>query len=292
MLSHRYSRLAAVLGIVWLAGCAGNGNGLDANGNPIGASGSTSPPGGGGGGVTADFQSIQDNIFTPICTQCHIGASAPEGLQLDAAHSYDLLVGVPSTEKASVMRVKPGDPTNSYIIQKLTGAPGIVGNQMPLGQSPLPSAQITAIQQWITNGAMKAAAAAAPAATIKFERGRVIPTGSAFAVNFTSPGNGDVSDPPLATIVVAFSHDVDPSLVNSTNFALETVDAEPQPIAFTASPVASNPSTVLITPAKALGPGMYRVTIRGTDGGGALADMNAQALGTDYSFVFTVSLAP
>jgi hypothetical protein len=37
---------------------------------------------------------------------------------------------------------------------------------------------------------------------------------------------------------------------------------------------------------------MYRVTIRGTGGGGALADMNAQALGTDYSFVFTVSLAP
>jgi len=291
MLCHRYSRLAAVLGIVWLAGCAGNGNGLDANGNPIGAGGTGSTPGG-GGGVSADFQSIQDNIFTPICTQCHIGASAPEGLQLDAAHSYALLVGVPSTEKPGVLRVKAGDPTNSYIVQKLTGAPGIVGNQMPLNQSPLSSAQITAIQQWITNGAMQSASAAGPAATIKFERGHTIAMPSAFAINFTSPGNGDVFDPPVATIVVSFNHEVDPSLLNSTTLSLETIEAEPQPIAFTATPAASNPSTVLIKPAAALGPGMYRVTLRGTGGGGALSDMNAQALGTDYSFVFTVSLAP
>jgi Big-like domain-containing protein len=292
MLCHRYSRLAAVLGVVWLVGCAGNGNGLDANGNPIGSGGgTTAPPGGGGGGVSADFQSIQDNIFTPICTQCHIGASAPEGLQLDAAHSYALLVGVPSAEKPNVQRVKPGDAANSYIIQKLTGAAGIVGNQMPLNQSPLPAAQITAIQQWIANGAMNSAAAS-PAATIKFERGRSIPMPSTFAVDFTSPGNGDVFDPPVSTIVVAFNHDVDPSLINSTTLSLETIEAEPRPIAFTATPAASNPSTVLITPAAALGPGMYRVTVRGTGGGGALADMNAEALGIDYSFVFTVSLAP
>jgi hypothetical protein len=277
-----------MLGIVWLAGCAGNGNGLDANGNPIGSGGTS----GGGGGVSADFQSIQDNIFTPICTQCHIGASAPEGLQLDAAHSYASLVGVPSEEKPSVMRVKAGDPTNSYIIQKLTGAAGIVGNQMPLNQSPLPPAQIAAIQQWITNGAMNSAAGASPTATIKFERERTIPTPSAFAVNFTVPGNGDVFDPPVATIVVSFNHDVDPTLLNSATLSLETIEAEPQPIAFTATPAASNPSTVLIKPAAALGPGMYRVTLRGTGGGVALADMNAQALGTDYSFVFTVSLAP
>ncbi len=35
--------------------------------------------GNGGGGLTADFQSIQDNVFTPICTKCHQGAGAPEG---------------------------------------------------------------------------------------------------------------------------------------------------------------------------------------------------------------------
>jgi hypothetical protein len=109
-----------------VAACTGSGVGLDANGNPI-------PPGGGGGGepLTPDFKSIQDNVFTPICTKCHIGAGAPEGLQLDAAHSYALLVGVPSTEQPNVLRVKAGDPDNSYIVQKLEGAPSISGARMP-----------------------------------------------------------------------------------------------------------------------------------------------------------------
>ena len=93
-----------------------------------------------GGAVTADFQSIQENVFTPICSKCHIGASAPEGLQLDAAHSYNLLVGVPSVESPSLDRVKPGDPDHSYMVLKLEDANGIVGGQMPLNETPLPQA--------------------------------------------------------------------------------------------------------------------------------------------------------
>jgi len=89
------------------AGCAGNGQGLDQNGQPISAGGST------GGPVTADFQSIQNNVFTPICSKCHIGGGAPEGLQLDAAHSYNLLVGVPSAEQPSLLRVNPATRTRA-----------------------------------------------------------------------------------------------------------------------------------------------------------------------------------
>src|SRR5579862_3628107 len=141
------------------AGCAGDGKGLDQNGQPIGLSGSSSGAGSSGGSgsstVTADFQSIQDNVFTPICSKCHIGASAPEGLQLDAAHSYNLLVGVPSVEEPSFDRVKPSDPDHSYMVLKIEGAPGIDGGQMPLGETPLPQATIDAIRAWISNGAMK-----------------------------------------------------------------------------------------------------------------------------------------
>src|SRR5580700_11595300 len=112
-------RLAAALAAALLCGCAGNGEGLDDEGQPVSAGNAPAP-------LTADFQSIQDNVFTPICTRCHSGAGAPEGLQLDQAHSYALLVGVPSAEVPSVLRVKPGDPTDSYLIQKLTNASGIV----------------------------------------------------------------------------------------------------------------------------------------------------------------------
>ena len=104
-----------LLAVAALAGCAGNGKGLDASGNPVSGGGGSTP-------LTATLQSIQANVFTPICTKCHIGGGAPEGLQRDAAHSYSLLVGVASAEQPSVMRVAPGDPDSSYIIRKLENA--------------------------------------------------------------------------------------------------------------------------------------------------------------------------
>src|SRR6266571_3442592 len=130
----------AALGVVACAvGCAGNGQGLDQNGQPIGSGGNT------GGPVTADFRSIQDNVFTPICSKCHIGAGAPEGLQLDADHSYALLVGVASAEQSTVLRVAPGDPDSSYIIRKLQNTAGISGGQMPLNGPYLPQSTIDVI---------------------------------------------------------------------------------------------------------------------------------------------------
>ena len=48
---------------------------------------------------------------------------------------------------------------------------------------------------------------------------------------------------------------------------------------------AGNPSAILITPRTPLTNGTYRVTLQGS-----LANMNAQALGTDYSFTFTVDV--
>src|SRR5476649_43484 len=128
---HHNIGAAIILLLLSVAGCAGNGEGLNQKGEPIGSS-----SGGSSGTITADFQSIQDNVFTPICSKCHIGASAPEGLQLDAGHSYNLLVGVPSSEQPNLLRVKPGDPDDSYVVHKIEGQPGISGGQMPLGETP------------------------------------------------------------------------------------------------------------------------------------------------------------
>ncbi len=292
MLCSGYKCSAALLVLsAVLAGCAGNGEGLDANGQPIGSGGSTggSSGGGGSGGITADLQSIEDNVFAPICAQCHIGASAPQGLQLDtAAHAYQFLVGVPSNEKPSVLRVEAGDPDSSYLYQKITGAPGIVGGQMPLGQTPLPAATIAAIRQWIVNGAMNVAASgSSPSLTAKLQLNRP----EAFAVTATAPLDGDVIEAPLRTLVVAFTQEVDASLVNYTNITLaEIVDGQSRPVTASASLAHANPSSIVIQPATALGPGQYRLTLRGT-GGGALADIEAQPLGADFSFVFTVSPA-
>ncbi len=290
MLWSGYKCGAAVLLLsAALAGCAGSGDGLDANGQPPVASGSGGSGGGSTGGITADLQSIQDNVFTPICSQCHIGASAPQGLQLDAGHSYALLVGVSSNEKPGVQRVAAGDPDSSYLYQKITGAAGIVGGQMPLNQAPLPAATITAIRQWILNGAANATAPA-PSLTAKLQLNRPA-ANDAFAVTMTAPLDGDDVEAPIRTIVVAFNHEVDASLVNYTTITLEAlIDGSAQPLPVAATLAVSNPSSIVIQPATALAPGQYRVTVRGT-GGGALADIGAKSLGTDYKFVFTVSPA-
>jgi Bacterial Ig-like domain len=272
----------AALGLVACAvGCAGNGKGLDQNGQPIGSSGGSA-----GGPVTADFQSIQNNVFTPICSKCHIGAGAPQGLQLDAAHSYNLLVGVPSVEQPNLLRVKPSDPASSYMLHKIEGAPGIVGGQMPLGETPLPQATIAAISQWITNGAPNAPAAAA----------------SSFEVQGTVPLDHEMVSAPPPRIVVTFTQEVDASLVNDSTI---TVERMPNPrldpesamasgsarsVAVTRALAGLNPSVLLITPNAPLAPGTYRVTVRGS-GGGAVANLNATTLGSDQSFEFTVEPA-
>ncbi len=272
----RYGSWAALLLLGGAAGCAGNGQGLDQNGQPISTGGS-------GGPITADFQSIQNNVFTPICSKCHIGGSAPEGLQLDAAHSYNLLVGVPSAEQPGLLRVKPSDPDSSYMVHKIEGLPGITGGQMPLGETPLPQATIDAIRQWITNGAPNAPVAAAVAAQV-------------FAVQTTAPVDKATVKAPLQRIVVTFTQEVDASLVNDTTVTLERTDsastaaggAKTMPAIARLAPM--NPAVLLITPSTQLEPGAYRVTVRGT-GGGALANMNAATLGADTSFEFTVEPA-
>jgi hypothetical protein len=257
--------LAALLG-----GCAGNGEGLDANGQPIMPGNAAPPP------LTADYQSIQDNVFTPICVRCHSGAAAPEGLQLDAAHAYDLLVGVPSSEQPQLLRVDPGAPDRSYLVLKLEGAPGILGAQMPFGETPLPQATIDVIRQWISDGAQRGSGTPAAAAQ--------------FTVTAVVPPAHPVSAAPMQRIVVAFSREVDASLVNYTTVRLDRLAAgssAPASDSLSIELARGNPRTLLITPGTALAAGSYRLTLRGS-GGGALADTDAVPLAHDYTFEFTV----
>jgi hypothetical protein len=256
-----------------LGGCTGNGVGLDANGQPLSAGNGPPPP------LTADFQSIQDNVFTPICVPCHSGPAAPQGLELDATHSYALLVGVSSAEAPGLLRVDPGAPDHSYVVMKLEGAAGIVGGQMPLGEAPLPQASIAVIRQWISDGAQAPAAAAAVAAAE-----------SHFRVTVVSPADLSVIDAQALRIVVAFNHEIDASLVNPGTVGLERLTAqgsEPASDALALALARGNPGALLITPGSPLVPGRYRLSVRGS-GGGALADQDARPLGADFASEFTV----
>jgi hypothetical protein len=113
--------------------------------------------------LTATFSSIQREIFNiadssgrAACTQCHNaqGAQLAARLNLSEGVSYAALVGTPSSNKPGAVRVIAGDPDNSYLVQKLEGASGIVGDRMPRTGGPfLTAGQMLVIRRWIELGA-------------------------------------------------------------------------------------------------------------------------------------------
>ncbi len=267
-----------------LAGCAGNGEGLDKNGLPLSSSSATSV-------LSADFNSIQDNVFTPVCATCHSGANAPRGLRLDAGNSYALLVGVASSEVPNLQRVRPGDPGASYLLQKIEGS-AAVGQRMPLGGPYLPQATIEVIRQWIANGAQRSTA-------IATTRSLSLSGMPGLQVITTSPLAGETVKTLFTQIVIGFDREVDANLVNETTVALDKVDAGTAPIATRSMVASGNPSTLLVVPRSALSAGTYRLTLRGS-GGGALAGLDAlplqamekSAAGSDYTLMFSIEVQP
>ena len=98
------------------------------------------------------LSSIQNLVFTPTCVVHHGPDEAEAGLDLSVGRSFANLVNVPSTQVA-LDRVTPNDAENSYLIHKLDGRPGIVGERMPEDAPFLTAAQIDVIKQWINAGA-------------------------------------------------------------------------------------------------------------------------------------------
>ena len=132
-----------------LAACgAGSGEGLDQNGQPL--SGGGAPP----GGLAPTLASIQDNVFSVRCAipECHGGGNVQYGLRLDPGFSAGNLINVPSPRNPNLIRVIPGDPDASFLIQKLQGTQTL-GDRMPDGGPYLTTAQVNVIRQWIQDGA-------------------------------------------------------------------------------------------------------------------------------------------
>ena len=142
--------MAAVIAAGLCACGAGSGEGLDENGHPIG-SGTTAAP------LEPTLASIQAKVFTPSCAVigCHGGSVVQQGLRLDEGFSASSLINVVSPQSsfaAAQVRVVPGDPDGSLLIQKLEGTQTI-GDRMPAFSPPLPQATIDVIRQWIHAGA-------------------------------------------------------------------------------------------------------------------------------------------
>jgi hypothetical protein len=111
--------------------------------------------------VTSTFDQIQQTIFTPTsCSRstCHNVVQAPHDMSLSPGEAWANLVGVEpanfAARTAGKLRVDPGNPANSFLLDKLRGPLGLAeGDPMPLQLKRLPSKAIALIEEWIAAGA-------------------------------------------------------------------------------------------------------------------------------------------
>ena len=248
-----------------LSGCGGGGGGYNNNNTPPPAS-TTPPP---ATSMTL-FQQVQTQVLTPNCTGCHVGANAPQGLRLDAANSFAMLVNVASTEMPTLLRVKPGDPDNSWLVQKIDGR-ATIGGRMPLGRAALPQASIDLVRSWIAAGATMNAV----------DDGR-------FSIQSTIPAANEMSVAAVKEFQIIFTSEIDASLVSSAAISIEASGGDGSfdegnesilPLAdVRVSP--ANPRVLLVYPAAPLAGDDYKLVIDQASGI-ALADNANRTLDGD-----------
>jgi hypothetical protein len=103
----------------------------------------------------ASYSQIQKKIFNPSCVvDCHEALIASQNLLLTPEKSYQSLINQPSQQVNSLMRVEPGAPARSYLLMKIEGSAGIVGERMPRRAAPLPSSETERLRVWIQQGAL------------------------------------------------------------------------------------------------------------------------------------------
>lgn len=106
-----------------------------------------------GDGVS--FASDVQPIFNANCTGkgCHAFPAPSAMLDLAAGSAWESLVDVDSGQCNARKRVAPGQPGNSYLMDKLQGINLCFGTQMPKVGGPLSQADITTVSEWICRGA-------------------------------------------------------------------------------------------------------------------------------------------
>jgi hypothetical protein len=102
--------------------------------------------------VSATLSGDVQPIFDRSCNSntCHGGARGAGDLPLERGRAYDALVNAPASRcNDGRLRVVPGRPELSYLIDKLEGHNLCAGGQMPLRAPALSTSEIAIVQGWI-----------------------------------------------------------------------------------------------------------------------------------------------
>jgi hypothetical protein len=111
-------------------------------------------------GITSTFDQIQKHVFDQSCGRdtCHNAAQPLHELSLAPGASHAALVGAApfnfAAAGAGKLRVDPGDPDNSFLLDKLRGKLGdLEGERMPFEMRRLKKAHVRLVEDWIAAGA-------------------------------------------------------------------------------------------------------------------------------------------
>jgi len=110
--------------------------------------------------ITSTFDQIQQQIFTPSCGRqtCHNAPQTEHTLSLAPGEAFASLVGIQPDDglanSQGKLRVTPGNPAASYLLDKLRGdLEPVQGQRMPRQLAKLPKQKIRLIEAWIEAGA-------------------------------------------------------------------------------------------------------------------------------------------
>jgi len=100
------------------------------------------------------FEKDVQPLLTRHCVVCHLPGDA-QGDHVLYPDARKNIVNVPSVQ-SPLLLVEPGEPEKSYFFLKLTGEhleAGGSGEIMPFPHGPLAPEEISAVRQWIEQGA-------------------------------------------------------------------------------------------------------------------------------------------
>jgi len=103
--------------------------------------------------VRMKLQEDVSSIFVKNCaiSGCHRGKFPKKKLNLEADQFVTAMVNVTSLQVDSLKMVDTASPEKSYLLKKVKGGNGIVGDRMPEDAPPLKEEEIKTIEKWIAS---------------------------------------------------------------------------------------------------------------------------------------------
>ena len=85
---------------------------------------------------------------------CHGGENPKMHLSLETGDIPENMIGVASRQNGNLMLIDTKDPSQSYLLLKITGGEGIKGKKMPIMMAPLTEDNLTDVMTWVSGFAV------------------------------------------------------------------------------------------------------------------------------------------